>query len=379
MSNWVSLGVRMSKKPAVLLVCITTVFGGAEVRVMQTARALAGSSLRYAVAVLPESPLHKALVAEGLTVEPMGAHRADPFIALGLVRTARRISATCIDSHNMQSQYWASLAAGAMPSLKRIITVHSVYRECNPRAPKRQIHEGSLRLGRLFGSEFIAVSETVAADLKRLGIPQDRITISENGVETLSSEPDPAPLFETLGWGPEAFVISIIGRLEPVKGHTFLLKALAGLVKEGEERVRILVAGDGNSEPLLKAEAASIGIAERVHFAGFREDIPNLLARTDLLCMPSLTEGMPYTALEAGRQSVPLLLSKVGGPSQVFVEEETAMFAPPADANAFKVAISRLLGDPNLRARLGAAAKELVTTRFSVDRMNDETFAVYIQ
>ncbi len=363
--------------PSVLLVCITTVFGGAEVRVMQTARALEAAGWPYRVAVLPDSPLHERLRSEGLATEPMGKSRADPRILPALIRAARRIRADVIDSHNMQSQYWASLAAGFLPGIRRIVTVHSVYRECYPKPPKTQIHEGALRLGRLVGSKYLAVSETVAADLERIGVRKDRITVSENGIEALAAPPVPSTLFETLGWPEDAFVISIVGRLEPVKGHTFLFQALAGLVRSGAERVRVLVVGDGRDREELEAEVASLDIGDFVHFAGFRSDIPDLLARTDLLCMPSLTEGLPYTALEAGRQAVPLLLSRVGGPERIFTEGETAAFVPPSDAKALETGIAALLDDPEKRRRLGAAAQDLVARRFSVDRMNAETLAHY--
>ena len=367
----------MSQQPVVLLVCITTVFGGAEVRVMQTARALSAENWNYAVAVLPQSPLHEALVAEGLAAEPVGSKRADPRIVPGLVRIARRIGATCIDSHNMQSQYWASFASVLMPSLRRIMTVHSVYRECYPQSPKLQIHEGALRLGRRLGGEFIAVSETVATDLTRLGVPPNRITVSENGIEPLRAEPETSRLFETIGWGPEAFVIAIVGRLEPVKGHAYLFEAVARLAKKGEDRICILVIGDGRDRDALEAQVAELNIEEQVHFSGFRQDVPALLARTDLFCMPSLTEGLPYAALEAGRQGVPLVLSKVGGPAMIFTEGETAVFVPPADPEALRATIAMLIAAPAQRAQLGKAAKELVATRFSIDRMIRETLSVY--
>ena len=365
------------RPPAVLLVCITTVYGGAEVRVMQTARALEARGWPYRIAVLPDSPLHSKLISEGLAAEPMGRSRADPRLLPALVRAARRIKADVIDSHNMQSQYWASLAAGFIPGIRRILTVHSVYRECYPKSPKLQIHESALRLGRFVGSKFLAVSETVAADLWRIGVRKDRTKISENGIEPLETQPSEAELFATLDWPDDAFVISIVGRLEPVKGHTFLFQAVAELVQAGENQVRVLVVGEGRDRSALEAEVESLEIKDFVHFTGFRSDIPDLLTRTDLLCMPSLTEGLPYTALEAGRQAVPLLLSRVGGPERVFTDDETAVFVPPANAKSLATAIATLKADPAKRQRLGAAARELVATRFSVERMNDETLAYY--
>lgn len=344
---------------------------------MQTARALAARGWHYGVAVLPDTRLHAALEGEGLAARPMGRHRADPRLVPRLLRAARELRATCIDSHNMQSQYWASLAAALRPAIGRIVTVHSVYRECYPQPPKRQIHEGALRLARAIGARFVAVSDTVAADLVRLGVPPGRVTVSQNGIEPLPVPPARSPLFAALGWGPEAFVIAIIGRLERVKGHAHLIEAIGRLGREGEGRLRLLVVGEGRDRAALEPQAAALGLAERVHFAGFRQDVPALLAGTDLLCMPSLTEGLPYAALEAGRQGVPLLLSRVGGPARIFTGDKDAIFVPPADPGALGRAIAALLAAPGERARLGEAARTLVATRFSVDRMVEETLASY--
>lgn len=367
----------MQNNGTILLVCFSTVFGGAEVRVLQTARALLSGGLSYRVAVLSGSPLHEALIAEGLAAEPIGIGRADPRILPGLVQLANRIGASCIDSHNMQSQYWASFAGLLMPSRRRIMTVHSVYRECYPNPPKLQIHEGALRLGRRLGAEFIAVSEAVAEDLKRLCVPESSINLNENGIQPLPYTPAPSDVFKMLGWGPDAFVIAVVGRLEPVKGHSYLFEAVARLAENDRSRVRVLVIGDGRERRSLETKVAELGITAHVHFTGFRKDVPALFARTDLLCMPSLTEGLPYAALEAGRQNVPLLLSKVGGPARIFTEGETAAFVPPADPEALKRAIAMLLAAPAYRARLGEAARELVETRFSVDRMIAKLFALY--
>lgn len=361
---------------SVLLVSLARHYGGADVRVVATARALADRGWPFAVAVLAGSPLHARLAAEGLPVAPLARRRSDPRLVLDLRRLARALGADVVDAHNPQSQYWGALAAVAGRVPGRIATVHSVYRETHPKLGQRQLHEGSLHVARAAGCRFVAVSATVRDHLTAIGVPAARLELSWNGIEPLAAAPAPSLSRRALGWPEDAFVVAVVGRLEPVKGHAHLVAALGELAPAARRRVRVHVVGEGREEARLKAMVAARGLEDVVHFAGFRDDVPAVLAATDLVCMPSLSEGLPYTALEAGRQSVPLLASRVGGLAAAF-DDDTAFFVPPADPAALARRLGEIVAAPARRAAVAAAFHRRVTTRFSLDHMTDETLAVY--
>jgi glycosyltransferase involved in cell wall biosynthesis len=362
---------------AVLLVCLAQRHGGVDVRVLDTARALARQGWPFTVAVLEGSPLHARLTAEGLPAAPLARRRSDPRLVLDLARAARAVGARVVDSHNTQSQYWGTLAALALGVPGRIATVHVVYREAYPAPGRRRLHEGALRLARRAGCRFITVSTTVRDDLVRLGVPAGRIMLSLNGIEPLAATPAPTALPTDPSWPEDAVVVAVIGRLEPVKGHRYLVEALGQLDAETARRVRVIVVGEGREEARLKALVAERGLERVVRFVGFRADIPAVLAAVDLVCMPSLAEGLPYTALEAGRQAVPLLASETDGIAAAYTDGENAFLVPPGDARALARRLGEIVAAPERRTEVGRASRELVATRFSVEHMTEETLAAY--
>jgi len=369
--------VDRSALPVPLLVCLSRQFGGVDVRILDTARGLKQREISYLVAVLEGSPLHVALKAEGLAVHAIARGRADPRIVVDLCKLVRRIGATVIDAHNMQSQYWGALAALACRVPCRVATVHSVYRDTHPKAGRRHLHEFALYTCRLAGFRFLTVSTTVTEYLRRLGIPSNRIELSWNAISSLPEAPRSYDLIADTGWPRDAIILGTIGRLEPVKGLDILIDALSGLVAGGDKLTHLLIVGTGRMENQLKQQVSMLGLNKRVHFAGFRQDVTSILTQIDLFCLPSLSEGLPYSLLEASRQGVPTLSSKLDGLTALFHHDETIYFVPASDNAALEKALKLLVSDAALRCRIGEAARNFAAQKLSISRMIDETLTAY--
>ncbi len=362
----------------VLLVCLARRYGGVDVRVLQTVREFSRLGVMYRVAVLAGSPLHLDLEREGYSVVPLARGRADPRIALDLIRIARSFSANVVDAHNMQSQYWAALASIGWQFPARVATVHSVYREEHPGLGRRELREGALWLCRFRGFRFIAVSTRVETYLRNtIRARRNRIDLSWNGIQRPSGAPLPLDLPAETGWSEQAFVLGIVGRLEKVKGHDVLLDALHLLAKGGENRFRLLIVGSGRDEASLKARVKDLALGDFVQFTGFRRDIPSILGQLDLLCVPSHSEGLPFIVLEAAQQSLPMLASDLDGLSDLFVDDRTIFFSPPGNPAALAERLRELIGDPQRRSRVGLAARSLVETDLSITAMIETTLCTY--
>lgn len=356
---------------AVLIVSIGRSFGGVDVRVAATCAALADHP-HHAV-VLAGSELHDRLRGrdEPLVVSRHG--RWSPRVVPLLVRTLRRDRPVTVDAHNVQSQLWAALAARLVPGTRLVATMHSAYSREYPTGPRHWLFPQVVRLCRLAGARFVAVSPAVADWLAEQGVPAGRVTLIENAIAQ-REDSQPAPRAE-IGADAGALVVCAVGRLAPVKGHTVLLEALARLAPS-EGRLQLVIVGEGPQRAELESLARSLGLSDRVTFTGFRRDVDRILAASDIFCMPSLSEGLPFALLEAASARLPIVASEVGGMAELLAGTGAARLVPPGDPDALARALGELAADPEARRRLGAAGAELVQSRYSAERWRRETLEV---
>jgi len=360
---------------SVLLVDLALAFGGAEVRVLTQARALQESTAKCRVATLAGSMLHRRLVAEGLPAEAVTVRRGSPAMLPALRRVIRDGGYQIVDAHNVQSLLWGHLAALLAGARGRVATIHSDYGGEYP-GPKGLFYRGVLGLDRLLARQYITVTDVLQAAAEARG-DGARSTLIYNAApvpKVPSPGVEPA-LRAAWGFGADDFVLAIIARLKPVKGHTYLLEAMARLADL--PHVKLLVAGDGPLRPALEAQAAALGIAGRVHFCGFVEDVPAVLRAVDAVCLPSLSEALPYVVLEAASYARPLVVTRVGGMATLLTDGETAHVVPPQDPAALAEAVRWVATHPAERQAMGLAAYALVRREFSVETMVANTLQVY--
>jgi glycosyltransferase involved in cell wall biosynthesis len=139
-------------------------------------------------------------------------------------------------------------------------------------------------------------------------------------------------------------------------------------------RARLLLCGDGHLRAQLQTQAASLG--DRVSFLGIRDDVPALLASADLFVFPSLWEGQGNALLEAMAVGTPIVATAIPSTVETLTDGAQASLVPPGDAAALAAAMLRVLGDPDLAARLAAAA--LVRAEdYDIERTTRDLEAVY--
>jgi glycosyltransferase involved in cell wall biosynthesis len=176
----------------------------------------------------------------------------------------------------------------------------------------------------------------------------------------------PAPISFPNGYSPRSspgeFHIGIVGRIDKVKGHAHLLRALARLKHLPGLRLHVFGAGPLESE--CRRECRQAGLTDQVCFHGFQESIHEHIARLDLLVMPSVHEGLPYTLLEAMYLKVPVIASRVGGLAEVIEDDHSGVLVDARDEPALATAIERLYWSPELRSRLAQEAFRRVSRQF---------------
>ena len=174
-------------------------------------------------------------------------------------------------------------------------------------------------------------------------------------------------LRHSLGLQNEAVILAV-GRLSYEKGIADLLRAAAVLSKtKGVPDFRLVLVGDGPERESLARLASRLGIEEKVTMAGFQRDTKPYYSIATLLAVPSHTEGSPNVVLEGMAAGLPIAATAVGGIPEILEDGLTGLMVPPRNPDAMADAILRILADPEMRLRLGAAARLRAESNFTPD------------
>ena len=182
---------------------------------------------------------------------------------------------------------------------------------------------------------------------------------------------DPLKVRRELGVQDGEPLIGSVGRLVKDKGHAVLLRAMPRILAS-RPRARLALAGAGTEEPALRALAAELGLADRVAFLGFREDVPSVTAALDVAVLPSVDcDASPAAVKEAMYLRRPVVVSDIGGLNEIVEEGVTGCIVPPGDPPALAAAILGLIDDPEKARAMASRAREVVSSRFTVAAMVD--------
>ena len=219
---------------------------------------------------------------------------------------------------------------------------------------------------------YVTVSQHLQRYLTgRIGIAPARISQIYNGVDTTRFTPreDGPRCAMPAGFARgDALIIGTVGRMQPVKDQATLLRAFASLAPR-HARARLVMAGSGPLSADLRALAAALGVGERVWFPGTLHDVAGVLRHIDVFVLPSLSEGISNTLLEAMASGVPALATSVGGNPELVQEGLTGRLFRPGDVPALSRLLDDYLTHPALRLAHGAAARRVAVERFSLPAM----------
>ena len=219
----------------------------------------------------------------------------------------------------------------------------------------------------------VAVSEKIAHELCHAGVPKDKITIIDNGIDlsrynTMVSERRRR----------DQLLIGTAGRLVEQKGMKYFLRAAQQLLKEFPDLLFVIV-GDGPDRDALEQLAKELQIEKSVCFMGSHSDMASVYASLDIFVLASIAEGMPMAALEAMASGLPVVATNVGAMSKLIISAKTGMLVQPTNVDELAEALVRLLRDPELRKRVARNGKQRVHERFSSGIMAQNYEKIYGQ
>jgi glycosyltransferase involved in cell wall biosynthesis len=317
------------------------------------------------VVVRPLAVLRRAAMSPAGLAQIGGAVARD---AGGLARLARARGAALI--HTNTSVTLGGAAAARVARIPHVWHMREIY------AGFERFWPAYRRL-LLTADRLPCVSEATRAQLG----DDPRGVVLHDGLGVAPARAPRAGARAALGLPPDAFVCAILGRISTWKGQDVLIRALAQL-GEGDETIA-LVAGDpwqGEERRLaqLRELAASLGVGERVRFAGFRPDVDNVYGAADVVAVPSTQpDPLPNSALEAAAAGCCVVAADHGGLPEIVSDGVSGRLVTPGDPGALARALAALRDDPAQRERLGAAAAADVRERFAPALLLERAQALY--
>jgi glycosyltransferase involved in cell wall biosynthesis len=220
----------------------------------------------------------------------------------------------------------------------------------------------------------VAISETVKAVVAEAGYPPERIFVAPTGLDldALDRVETGATWRDRFGDGPLAVGV---GKLSRKKNWELLVRTARESAPVAGEPIRWVVAGEGPERRRLERLAARLGVADRVHFAGFMRDATSLLKAADLLFFPSLMEGASVTVRNSMALGVPVVAVNAAGTAESLAG--CGWLIGPEDAAAAAAAVRDVLTDRREREARCARARDVALSRYGMDRMVDGTIAAY--
>ena len=344
---------------------------GGQNQVLLTARGMKARGHRVVVVCHPDGELRRRLGTEIEAIPLVPRNEVDLPAAWRLSRALKELQPDIVHAHDPHgvAMAAAALSIGAPAPRPPLVAARRV----DFHLKGNSFSKWKYRQVACFITASHAIREMLVED----GVPADRVVTVHEGVNIERIERvEPANIREEYWFPAHSLIVGNIAALVPHKGQKYLLDAAADVVREMPD-ARFLILGEGELRHELEQQVKHLRLSQHVMLAGFRQDVLAALKALDLFVMSSVTEGLGTSLLDAMAARRPIVGTYAGGIPEVVVDGKTGLLVPPRDGRALGQAILTLLRDPERRERMADAGYRRVCAEFSVDRMVDETLAVY--
>ena len=345
-------------------------WGGQVQRIVLECSKMMALGHRVVIACQPGSPLLRNAREKGIPVEEVRIRGQFDLRAIrDIYRLIRKYRITVVNTHSSRDNWVGSLAAklAGVPLLVR--TRHHPVPISN--SPLNFVHK--------LADGFIATGEAVRTGLITDNrIPAERVISIPTGVSLDRFSPgiDPLPLKRELGIDPATRIVTIVSRLGRTKRHDLFVDA-AQMIRNELADVKFLIVGDGMMQESIKQKIAEYNLSKVVLMTGYRSDIPEIMAISDVVVLTSDSEGVPQVLTQAMAMQRPVVAAPIGAIPDLIEDGVTGLFADAGNARSFADQILMLLRDDSLSHNLGCAGRQHVLNSFTDDIMVEKTINFY--
>ncbi|MFD2446713.1 glycosyltransferase family 4 protein [Bacillus sp. CGMCC 1.16607] len=328
------------------------------------------------LAVLQEGALSEEAKEAGIDVKVFKqSSRYDLSVLNQLVRFIRENHFDILHTHGPRANLFGVYIKSKV-NIQWVTTVHS--------DPKLDFMKSGIK-GKVFTKlnlfainrmdYFFAVSETFKRNLVSIGIAANKIKTVYNGIHFSTEKANPISR-DALQVEETDFVMTMVARLHPIKGHELVFQALKQL---NLPDVKLLLVGDGPIKDELLHKVKEVGVEAQVRFLGFRQDVDAIYTASDLALLASYSESFPLALLEAANQHIPLVTTDVGGVRELVTEGETGWIVPIGDALSLQAAFAEAYNQSKNGAlkEMGTKLYQHASSHFSLDQLYKNTVETY--
>jgi len=354
--------------------------GGPGKTILETYRAIDRDRFRMHLGVFltrqetDASPFVAAARATGMPVHLIrGFNQYDLRMVWRLAALVRELGVDIVHAHEVKSDVVAYLAS----RVHRVPIVTTLHGWFGTGRRHRFLIALDRRVVRRF-DRVMAVSDQIARSIAANGAVDGKVSVLHNGIvlERYRRTGVRGGLAELAGREVPSPVIASIGRISPEKGHADLIDAFAILASRGCRISGVLV-GDGPARSALADRIRALRLERSVFMLGYLQEPQRVLEETDLMVLPSHTEGLPNAALEALAMEVPVLATRVGGTPEVIADGETGRLVPSGSPEALAAAILEFASDPHPWREMARRGRVLVETRFNFQHRTRQLEHIY--
>jgi sugar transferase (PEP-CTERM/EpsH1 system associated) len=363
----------MSQPPLIVHLTYVLDYGGIETLMVDMINRMPADRYRHAIICLTKyTDFVNRITRPG--VEVIALHKP-PGLGLGihfrLFKLLRRMRPAVLHTYNFTTvEYAATALLAGVP-----VRIHAEHgRDASDPEGRNPKHNMLRRLLSPIVDCFVPVSLDLQRWLRTVvRIPDDKNLLINNGVDTARY----APAAHTAlppgcpDW-QDCFVIGTVGRIQDVKDHATLVAAFAALrerLPTQRDRLRLAIVGEGPLRPALAQQIERAGLGDAVWLPGARNDIAAIMRHFDVFALSSIAEGTPVTLLEAMACGIPVVSTSVGGIPDLVPDRVAGRLVPARDPGALAGALAEYAADPELVQRHGAAARQRIEQRYSIDAM----------
>ena len=290
-----------------------------------------------------------------------------------------------VHSHGSRANFMTAILKHKL-DIPVITTIHSDFQlDFLGNIYKHLLYTNLNKLALRYFDYYIAISEDFRSMLLKRGFPSGRVFTVHNGIDLQEMEKQRPGMTKEEFCSAHGIIckdsdtlVGSMGRLHPVKGQEILLRAAPGVLEKYPE-TNFILAGEGEEKEVLQRLATGLKIRGKVHFSGYVENTADFYNAVDINVLPSKSESFPYVLLEGAWYKLPTVATAVGGIPELIQHGYNGYLFPPGNYKQLEFLLNQLIGDRELRQKLGDSLHQKVKENFSTQKMAHKHFEIYTQ